>query len=103
MPCVLPGATTHEVPGQQSALFVHWPQAAMHCEPLHTYGGIAPAVGLGTHGLPPQQFALEAQEPPAFTHCMAAQRGTPTLSCLQVSSVSQLPLQQSHDELHELV
>lgn len=64
---------------------------------------MAPAVGLGTHGLPPQQLALEAHEPPAFTHCTAAQRGTPTLSCLQVSCVSQLPLQQSQDELHELV
>jgi hypothetical protein len=58
---------------------------------------------LGTHGAPAQQFALDAQEPPAFTHCAAAQRGTPTLSCLQVSLVSQLPLQQSHDELQELV
>jgi hypothetical protein len=75
----------------------------MHCELLHTYGGIAPGVGLGTHGVPPQQFALEAHEPPALTHCWAAQRGTPTLSCLQVSSVSQLPLQQSHDELQVVV
>ncbi len=53
--------------------------------------------------MPPQQFALEAHEAPADTHCAAAQRGTPTLSCLQVSWVSQLPLQQSHDELHDMI
>ena len=64
---------------------------------------MAPATGLGTHGAPPQQFALDAHEPPAFTHCAPAHRGTPTLSCLQVSFTSQLPLQQSHDELQELV
>jgi hypothetical protein len=92
----------HDVPGQQSALLVHEPQAAMHCEPLHTYGGVAPAA-LGTHGAPLQQSALEAQPLPAFTHCAPVHRGTPTLSCLQVSIVSQLPLQQSHDELHVIV
>jgi hypothetical protein len=73
----------------------------MHCDPLHTNGGVPPATGLGTQGAPPQQFALDAHAPPAFTHCAPAQRGTPTLSCLHVSFVSQLPLQQSQDELHD--
>jgi hypothetical protein len=59
--------------------------------------------GLGTHGAPLQQSALDAHELPAFTHWAKAQRGTPTLSCLQVSIVSQLPAQQSHDELHDIV
>jgi hypothetical protein len=103
MPWVLPGATEQEIPGQQSALFVHGLQAGTHCEPAQTNGGAPPATGLGTHGAPPQQFALEAQAPPAATHCAAAHRGTPTVSCLQVSCVSQLPLQQSHDELHDIV
>jgi hypothetical protein len=50
-----------------------------------------------------QQLALDAHEPPTSTHWAAAQRGTPMLSCLHVSSVSQLPLQQSHDELQDIV
>jgi hypothetical protein len=58
---------------------------------------------LGTHGIPPQQLALEAQAAPAATHWAGAHLGTPTLSCLQVSCVSQLPLQQSHDELQDIV
>jgi hypothetical protein len=103
MPWVLPAATTHDVPAQQSALSVHWPQAATHAVPEHKKGGAAPATGLGTHGAPPQQLALDAHAPPVTTHCAPAQRGTPMLSCLQVSSVSQLPLQQSHDELHDIV
>jgi len=74
----------------------------MHCVPAHTYGGIPPALGLGTHGAPPQQLALDAHEPPASTQA-PAHRGTPTLSCLQVSLTSQLPLQQSHEELHDIV
>jgi hypothetical protein len=53
--------------------------------------------------LPLQQFALDAQAPPGSTHWAAAQRGTPMLSCLHVSWVSQLPLQQSHEELHDVV
>jgi hypothetical protein len=57
----------------------------------------------GTQGAPLQQLALEAQDWPAPTHAAAAQRGTPTLSCLHVSIVSQLPLQQSHDALHDMV
>jgi hypothetical protein len=64
--------------------------------------GIAPATGLGTHGAPPQQFALDAHAAPAPTHALPAHRGTPTLSCLHVSCVSQLPLQQSHDELQDM-
>ena len=96
-------ATTHDVPGQQSALSVHWPHAAMQLFPEQTYRGAPPSTGFGTHGIPPQQFALEAQALPAATHCAAAHRGTPMLSCLQVSWVSQLPLQQSHDELQDIV
>jgi hypothetical protein len=40
----------------------------MQLFPEHTYGGAAPATGLGTHGVPPQQFALEAQALPAAAH-----------------------------------
>jgi hypothetical protein len=58
-------------------------------------------LGFGTHGASLQQFALDAHEPPAPTQVAPAQRGTPSLSCLQVSCVSQLPLQQSHDALHD--
>jgi hypothetical protein len=36
MPCVLPGAMTHDVPAQQSALSVHAPHAEMHGVPEHT-------------------------------------------------------------------
>ena len=54
-------------------------------------------------GAPLQQLALEAHEPPAAVHCAGAQRGTPTLSCLQVSWVSQLPAQQSHEALQLIV
>ena len=50
-----------------------------------------------------QQSALDAHELPAPTHWAPVQRGTPTLSCLHVSIVSQLPAQQSHDELHDIV
>jgi hypothetical protein len=50
-----------------------------------------------------QQLALEAHAWPTPTHVAGAQRGTPTLSCLHVSSVSQLPLQQSHEALHDIV
>jgi hypothetical protein len=100
-PLVDPGATEHDVPGQQSALVVHEPQAATHCCPAHTKGAPVPVV-FGTQGRPPQQLALDAHAWPAPTHA-PVQRGTPTLSCLHVSSVSQLPLQQSHDELHDIV
>jgi hypothetical protein len=67
----------------------------------HVYGGLP--LGLGTQGAPLQQSALEAHEPPPLTHWAWAQRGTPTLSCLHVSCVSQFPAQQSHDELHDIV
>jgi hypothetical protein len=60
-------------------------------------------VGLGTHGAPLQQSALDAQPAPASAHWALAQRGTPSLSCLHVSIVSQLPAQQSHVELHDIV
>jgi hypothetical protein len=60
-------------------------------------------VGFGTHGRPLQQSALEAHAAPAFTHWAPVHRGTPTLSCLHVSIVSQLPAQQSHDALHDVV
>jgi hypothetical protein len=100
---VLPGATTQDEPGQQSAVFVHGPQAGTHCVLKQTKGGVPPTTGLGTHGAPPQQFALDAQAPPTLTHCAPAHRGTPTLSWWHVSIVSQLPLQQSHDELQDMV
>jgi hypothetical protein len=101
IPWVLPCGTSHAVPGQQSALLVHPPHAGTHAVPEHTYGGEPD--GFGTHGAPLQQSALEAQELPASTHWPPAHRGTPTLSCLHVSCVSQLPAQQSHDELHDIV
>jgi hypothetical protein len=44
--------------------------------------------------LPLQQSALEAQAPPASAHSPSAHRGMPSLSCLHVSCVSQLPAQQ---------
>jgi hypothetical protein len=100
-PLVDPGGSAHDVPGQQSAFVVQAPQAAMHCVPAQTNGAPEPLV-FGTQGKPLQQLALDAQDWPAPTHA-PAQRGTPTLSCLHVSMVSQLPLQQSHDALHDIV
>jgi hypothetical protein len=91
MPLVLPTAISHCVPGQQSALMVHGPQAMLHFVIPQTYGGLP--LGFGTQGKPLQQFALDAHACPARTHA-PVQRGTPTLSSLQVSCVSQLPLQQ---------
>jgi hypothetical protein len=64
---------------------------------------VPPSTGFGTQGRLLQQLALVAHEPPAGTHAKAAQRGTPSESCLHVSCVSQLPLQQSHDALHDIV
>jgi hypothetical protein len=52
--------------------------------------------------LPLQQSALVAQAPPASRHTETLHRGMPRLSCLHVSAW-QLPLQQSHDELQEVV
>jgi hypothetical protein len=102
-PSALPTATMHVSPGQQSALTVHLPQFCTQPPgPLkQMYGGVPP--GLGTQGRSLQQFALDAHEPPGMTHVRAAQRGTPRLSCLHVSSFSQLPLQQSHEALHDIV
>jgi hypothetical protein len=88
-------------PGQQSALVLQPPHAGTHWFVKHTKGGPDP-LGLGTHGMPLQQSALEAHEPPGLTHWASLQRGTPRLSCLQVSLTSQLPLQQSHDALQEV-
>ena len=93
----------HDEPGQQSALLVQGPHDAMHDVPEQTKGGAPPLAAFGTQGAPLQQFALDAHAPPAATHWAAAHRGTPTLSCLHVSFVSQFPLQQSHDELHDIV
>ena len=59
--------------------------------------------GPGTQGRPPQQSALVEQAWPAEMQLAPVHRGTPTLSCLQVSMVSQLPLQQSHDALQLIV
>jgi hypothetical protein len=64
---------------------------------------VPPSTGFGTQGRLLQQFALVAHEPPAITHAWAAHRGTPSESCLHVSWVSQLPLQQSHDALQDIV
>ena len=65
------------------------------------YGGVP--LGLGTQGTPLQQFALDAHEPPGITHVAPEQRGMPSESTLQVFWFSQLPLQQSHDALHDIV
>jgi hypothetical protein len=50
-----------------------------------------------------QQLALEAHEPPAATQLSTAQHGTPRLSGKQVFWFSQLPLQQSHEALQDIV
>jgi hypothetical protein len=102
-PSALPTGTMQVSPGQQSALTVHLPQLGTHetCEQM--YGGVPPSTGFGTQGRLLQQLALVAQEPPAGTHATAAQRGTPSVSGLQVSWVSQLPAQQSHDALQLIV
>jgi hypothetical protein len=96
----------HVSPGQQSALIVQLPHRGTQLPPpgLQTYGGVAPA-GFGTHGSPLQQSALDAQACPVPTHCLPAHRGTPTLSGRHVSvfGFSQLPAQQSHDALHDIV
>jgi hypothetical protein len=93
----------HEVPGQQSALLVQPPHAGTHAVLPQTNRGVPPSEAeFGTHGTPPQQLALDAQPPPASTHAEGAQRGTPTLSCLQVSWW-QLPAQQSQEALQLMV
>jgi hypothetical protein len=57
---------------------------------------------LGTQGRLLQQLALDAHDPPGCTQVPAAQRGTPRLSCRQVSWW-QFPLQQSHAALHSML
>jgi hypothetical protein len=105
VPLVLPCAIEQNSPAQQSALVVHAPHEGMHCTAEHTRGGVPPSAGagLGTHGAPLQQSALVEQPLPAFTHWASAQRGTPSLSVLHVSMVSQLPEQQSHVALQLMV
>ena len=100
-PCVLPVGTSHAVPGQQSALFVHAPHAEMHDVPEQTYGGLP--LGLGTHGAPLQQSALVAHAEPLLPHCGLAQRGTPTLSGLHAVFLLPRPAQQSWLALQEVV
>ena len=80
---------------------MHAPQEATHVVAAHAYPEAPPTPPVGTHGALLQQLALDAHAPPAWTHWAGAQRGTPTLSWWQVSLFSQLPLQQSHDALHE--
>jgi hypothetical protein len=93
-------------PAQQSALTVQAPQADTQVVEEQTNLGTpasAPAsaaAGLGTQGTSLQQSALERHAAPAFTQVEFVQRGTPTLSGLQVS-LWQLPLQQSHDAVHD--
>jgi hypothetical protein len=99
-PVALPSTWLH-CPPQQSELSVQLPHAATQLVAPHTYGG-EPAV-LGTHGSPLQQSALDAHALPAPTHATPVHRGTPTLSALHVSIVLQLPAQQSHDALHDIV
>jgi hypothetical protein len=89
-------------PAQQSASMVHPPQRGTHEVVAQTNAGVVP-FGLGMHGRPEQQSALVEQPCPAATHEAPVHRGTPTLSGLQVSCVSQLPLQQSHDALQLMV
>ena len=48
-----------------------------------------------------QQSALVAHAPPEGKQVATLHRGMPRLSCRHVSAW-QLPLQQSHDELHEM-
>ncbi len=50
MPVALPGAETHEVPGQQSALFVQPPHACTQLVVEQMKRGVPPSTGFGTHG-----------------------------------------------------
>jgi len=101
-PDVPPTATKHAAPPQQSALVVHLPHAAEHDVPQMNPG--APE-GFGMQGRPLQQSALVAHAEPAPTHVAPVHRGTPTLSCRHVTPPFwlQLPEQQSHDALQEVV
>jgi hypothetical protein len=102
MPLVVPSLTMQVSPEQQSALMLHPPHAGTHDVVAQTNAGLLP-LGLGMQGSPEQQSALVEQACPAPTHEAPVQRGTPTLSSLQVSWVSQLPLQQSHEALQLIV
>jgi hypothetical protein len=103
MQCVLPTGMVQYSPGQQSAFDVHAPQPGTHVPVCRqTKGGLLPA-GVGTQGSPLQQSALVTHACPALSQATLVHRGTPRLSCLHVSIVSQLPAQQSHDELHDIV
>jgi hypothetical protein len=105
IPAALPACVTQDVPGQQSALLVQPPHAGTHTADPQTKRGVpaSPGFGLGTQGKWLQQLALDAHPPPAGTQVAGAHRGTPTLSCRQVSIVSQLPAQQSHEALQLIV
>ena len=99
LPIVLPMGISQSVPGQQSALVVHAPQALTHAGAQMNGGFIA---GFGTQGRALQQSALDMHALPAPTQATSVHRGTPRLSGLQVSWVSQLPAQQSHEALHDI-
>jgi hypothetical protein len=103
VPRAVPSGWMQVDPTQQSASTVHPPQVGTHDTFAQMYGGVPPSAGFGTHGSLLQQLALVAHAPPSDTHCIAAQRGTPTESGLQVSWVWQLPAQQSYEALHDIV
>ncbi len=103
IPLVEPMATMHDSPAQQSALMVQPPHAGTHAPPVRQTNGPPASPGFGTQGSPPQQSALEEHACPAPTQLTPVQRGTPMRSVLHVSIVSQLPAQQSHEELHVIV
>lgn len=100
-PAVAPCAATQVCPTQQSALIVHFPQLGTQPPPTLQMNFDPASAGLGTHGRPLQQSALVEHACPALTQAASLQRGTPTLSSLQVSWW-QLPEQQSHDALHDI-
>jgi hypothetical protein len=103
VPWVLPVGTTHMEPGQQSALMVHAPHLGTQAACEQMKGGVPPSIGLGTQGTPLQQLALDAHAWPGIAHWVGPQRGTPTLSRWQLSWFWQLPLQQSHEALQDMV
>jgi hypothetical protein len=89
-------------PAQQSALMVQPPHFGTQLAVPQTKAGLPP-LGFGTHGSPLQQSALVEHPDPAARQEAPVHRGTPTLSGRQVSCVSQLPEQQSHDALQLIV
>jgi hypothetical protein len=72
-----------------------------HWVVAQTYGGVP--LGLGTQGSPLQQSALVAQAVPPSPQFPFAQRGTPTLSCLQAVWLLPRPAQQSWFALQDVV